>query len=258
MNRKNFFGKAFQLFFLSLLFSLIANAAWSISGREIMEKNDSLPEGNSSSAYSYLFIFKGGCQSTQCAIRKEFEIQSKKYGKNRSRSLISFVKPTRLKFLTWSQSGDDSQQWIKPSRSGVRKIASADKGNSFVNSHFYYEDLSDRDIDDYRYRNIGSASVDGQECYKVESKKIKASKVYNKLHLYVRKSDFVIVRVDFFENGRHSKTLYNQKIKKIQGIHTPQKAIMVRTDGKGKTILYVTKVKYNIPVSDTKLKPNAM
>ncbi len=242
--------------FIVFTFLTISTAQQSLTGRQIMEKNDALPSAKTMQAYAYLFIFKGGCKSTKCAIRKEFTMQSKEYNTNNNRSLISFVRPTQLKFLTWSLQGGDNSQWIKPSRSKARKIASGDKGNSFVNSHFYYEDLGSRNINDFRYRLIGTKKVGNDNCYVVQSIKKKNSRVYSKLHVYVRQTDFVIVRIDFFEKGRHTKTLYNEKIQRIQGIYTPRKAVMVRTDGKGKSILYMTKIQYNVPVSDTKLKPN--
>lgn len=220
-----------------------------MSGRQIMQKNDALPEAKSAKGSSLLVIMKGGRK-----IVKAFRTESKKYGE-RTRSRITFTRPTRIEFLTHSQPGSDSNQWIKLTSGKVRKIASSDKGNAFVNSHFYYEDIGDRDIDDYNYKNIGEGSVDSQAVYKVQAVKKTGTKVYSKTVMYVRKSDYVVVQVDFYENGRHTKTLKNKNITKIQGIYTPRKVYMMRKDGSGGSLLQLKSIKYNVPVSDSRLKP---
>lgn len=243
-----------KILLLTLVLALTASSLFALSGRQIMEKNDNLKEAQSSKSYAVLLIFKGGCQSAKCATRKEFKMASRKFG-DTTKTRISFVKPTQIQFLTWSIPGKDSRQWIKRSRGSVRKIASEDKGNSFVNSHFYYEDLSDRNINDYSYRNLGTATVDGEACYKVESRKKTGTQVYSKSIVYVRQKDYVIKKIDLYENGIHSKSVLNQKIQKISGIYTPKKVKMYRTDGKGMSILYLPRVNHNASVSQVRLNP---
>lgn len=242
---------------------LITESIFSITGLDIMKKNDALPEAKSQKASAVLVIFKGGRQ-----IRKEYNMISKKYGKV-TRTRISFTKPTRLEFLTYSIPGSDNQQWLKLSSGAVRKIASSEKDKPFVNSHFYYEDIGDRDINDYRYKYLGEVKVTQDlgkgktaqvDCYKVEGVKKKGTKVYSKTIAYVRKSDYFIIQVDFYEKGRHTKTLRAEHIKKVQGILTPFKLVMERTDGKGKSILYIRpkSLQYNISIPDVKLKREAL
>jgi len=221
-------------------------------GREIMEKNDALKDPASRKSYSVMMIVNGNEKEI-----KEFEMVGKRYGeKTRSRS--TFIKPTRLEFLTWSEPGEDSSQWIKLSGGTIRKIASSDKNGSFVGSHFYYEDIADQDIDDYEYTYLGEASLDGVACYKVESKKIKGTKVYEKAVLYLRKSDYFVIKIEFYEKKGHTKTLTMERIEVIDGVITPRKMTMERTDGKGKTIIYLKEVEYNVPVSDNLLTPDAL
>lgn len=237
---------------LWMMVALLPASIFANEARKIMEKNDALTEPRSSSGSSIMVIVRGGSQE-----KKVFTSVSKKYGK-KSRARITFTSPTRIEFLTWSQPGKDSLQWIKLSGGSVRKIASSDKNGSFVNSHFFYEDIGDRDIDDYRYKLLGSAKVGKDNVYKIESVKKKGSKVYSKSILYIRKSDYVLRRADFYEKGRLTKILHNEAIQKIQGIYTPRKIIMQRADGSGKSILYLKKIKYNIGVSDASLTVEAL
>jgi len=222
------------------------------SARKIMEKNDALPEAKTQKSHSIMAIFKGKKPEI-----KEFKMYSKKYGK-KLRSRSRFIKPSRIEFLSWSKPGEDSLQWIKLSGGTVRKIAASNKSGSFVGSHFYYEDLTDRDIDDYDYKLLGETTEAGADCYKIESVKTVGTKVYEKGIMYVRKSDYFIIRVDLYEKKGHTKTMYAQKIEKINGILTPRKVIMKRTDGNGKTIIYLKKVEINKKVSDSLLKKDSL
>ncbi|MCB1145351.1 MAG: outer membrane lipoprotein-sorting protein [Leptospiraceae bacterium] len=237
---------------LLILFSFIAVPAFANEGRKIMEKNDALAEASSGSGESILVIIRGSSQE-----KKEFNSISKKYGK-KTRSRITFTSPTRIEFLTWSSPGEDSQQWIKLSSGGVRKISSSDKDGAFVNSHFYYEDIGDRDIDDFDYKLLGSGKVGSDDVYKIESIKKTGTKVYSKSIVYVRKADYVVVQVDLYQGGKLTKILRNEAIETIQGIITPRKVTMERADGSGKSILYLKSIQYNSNVQDSLLKSEAL
>jgi hypothetical protein len=195
-----------------------------------------------------LLIIKGDREE-----KKEMESIMKKSGKN-TRKRISFSFPTKMEFLVWDEPGTDSRQWIRLSSGRVRKIASSDKGNPWMNSHFYNEDISDSDINDFSYRLVGEANVDSIPCYQVESIKRNGTPVYSKTIAYVAKSNFVMHRVDFYEGGVHTKTLTMNNIEDISGILTSRKMIMERTDGKGKSIIYLQSIKYNVPVQEDSLK----
>ena len=244
-----------KLFALSIVFtlSIAVEYAFALTGQEIMEKNDSLPNPSSMVTESKLKIYKGSR-----VIEKIFSGISKKYGEE-MRARVTFSYPTRIEFLMWDEPGKDSVQWLKTSTGKVRKIASTSKGNAWVNSHFYYEDLGDHEIENYNYKYIGDADVADSKgnktlCYKVEAQKKSGSMVYSKIIIYVGQKDFVIRRFDFFERGMHTKSMFNYRIEKISGIYTPRAILMQRTDGKGKSILFLKDVKYNVEINDQKLK----
>ena len=219
---------------------------WGITGREIMQKNDALPKAKTSRIESALVILKQGRREI-----KTFISYTKRRPKKETRIRMKFLKPTRIEFLSYSYPGKDSLQWIKLSSGRVRRIASSEKSSPFVNSHFYYEDIGEKYLDDYTYKYLGDTKIQGEDCYMVEARKKRGEKVYSKTISYVRKKDYVILRVDFYEKGRLSKILRNEKIEKIKGIYTPRKVVMERADKKGKSILYLRKVEYNISLPDS-------
>ncbi len=226
----------------------LLNMGHALTGREIIDKSDALKDPTTAESTVIMLIKKGGN-----VVEKEFNLLSKDYGEN-SRALISFTRPTRIKLLTHTFKRKDDDQWLMLSSGKIKRIAQSDKDKSFVNSHFWYEDLSSREIDDYNYNYIGDAMAVGVDCYKVESvKKAAGSKVYEKIILYARKNDCFIVRVDFFRDGKLLKYLENHGIKTISGILTPYKAVMNMADNSGNTELNVKSIRYNMPVPDSRL-----
>lgn len=235
-----------------LLVFFAAQPMFALTGREIMDKSDVLKEPDTAKTKVTMHIKKGGR-----TMEKEFIAIAKKVNGN-EQVLISFTKPTRIKLLTHTYKNRDDDQWLRLSSGRVKRIAAADKDKPFVNSHFYYEDLSSRNIDDYTYKKLGDEKVSGADCYKVEAVSKKGNKVYDKSIIYVRKSDYFVVKLDLYRDGKLHKVLENHKIKTINGIITPLHVVMKSAEGYGETQLKVEKVVYNTPVSNSQLAKESL
>ncbi len=223
-----------------------AGALYALSGKEIMEQSDRLPDPASTESRAEMKIYRDGALKET----KEFVIYSKKYGQD-SRSLIRFIKPTQIKFLTHSRKHGDDFQWLKTTSGKPKKIGSTDSGKPFVHSHFFYEDLKSREINDYEYTLRGEAVVLDEECYRVEAVRKSGDKTYDRIELFVRKSDYFVLSVNFYQNGKLLKFLKNYEVKTVDGILTPHRMVMSLPDGKGKTEITITSVRHNIPVNDS-------
>ncbi len=233
---------------------LMSTTVFGLTGYSIMKKNSQLSKPKSAFTTVKLKIYKGN----RAPIVKKMKVYVKTRGKN-TKSRITFTYPTSIEFLIWNTKGQSSQQWIKLSSGRVRKVASGNKGNSWSNSHFYYADLSFSGFKNNNYKYLGEATfrnISGKavSCYKVKAVQKRGKKVYSKRIIFVGKNDSVIRKVEFFEKGRHTKTLSNYKIKKINGIYTPRASVMKMEDGTGKTILFIKSIKYNLYISDAKFK----
>ncbi|MDO9515708.1 MAG: outer membrane lipoprotein-sorting protein [Syntrophales bacterium] len=241
-------------FFLAILFVLLlSNPLFALTGREIMEKNDALPEAKTAVSDVLMQIHKGGR-----VVEKQFESSSKKSQEGEDKMLISFTRPTQIKLLTHAHKGGDDDQWLRLSSGKIKRIASSDKGKPFVNSHLYYEDIGSRDIDDYSYKLLEDAKAVGYDCYAVEAVKESGEKVYSKLVLYVRKSDYFIVRIDFYEGNEFHKYLENHDIRTVDGILTPFVSTMTLADNKGHTELKILKLEYNRDLRDSTFNKEAL
>jgi hypothetical protein len=231
----------------------LCQSVFALTGREIMDKSDALPEPQTAESSALMHIYKGSR-----VLEKEFEIRAKKFKNDEDKILISFIRPTKIKLLTHSHTGQDDDQWLRLTSGKIKRIASSDKGKAFVNSHFYYEDLGSRNIDEYNYKLLGEGEALDEDCYKVEAIKKEGTKVYDKLILYVRKSDYFVVRIDFYRKGNFHKYLENFEIQKVEGILTPYNTVMALANGKGKTELKIKKLEYNKKMKSSTFNKEAL
>jgi len=242
--------KILLIFFMIMMLAQSVNA---LTGRAIMEKSNELTEPRTAMSRLLMLVHKG-----ERVEEKEFTLQMKQYPNNEDKTLIAFIRPTQIKLLTHAHEGADDDQWLRLSSGRVRRIASTDKGRPFVNSHFYYQDLSSNDIDDYEYELIGEKEAVDVSCYQVRGIRVVGEKVYDYLVFYVRKSDYFIVRIDFYRDGEFHKFLENYQVREIDGILTPHRVKMERADGRGKTELVLRGVKYNADIADMTFNRDAL
>ncbi len=242
-----------RLFFLtSLVLVFSVQSLFALTGREIIEKSEKQTKPKSTKSKVMMNIYKGS--SVQ---EKEFLLFQKSIA-GEDKVLITFTKPTQIKVLTHTHKNGEDDQWLSLSSGKVKRLVGGDKSESFVQSHMTYEDLESREINNYEYKLVKEAPVNGEPCYLVDAVKKSGTKTYEKNTLYVRKTDYVIVKIDFYQKGKILKTMENQKISKIDGINTPMKIVVSMADGSGRTELTVDKIIYNKEIEDAKFSKEAL
>lgn len=234
-----------------LIFTTVQSHA--LTAREIVEKSDALLQPSTASSDVNMKIFSGNN-----AVDKEFTLQAIRQGKNDIKALITFTKPTKIKLLTHTFPNREDDQWLMMTSGKAKRIASSGKDKAFVNSHFCYEDLSSRKIDDYKYDLLPSKKAMDTDCHVVEAVRTKGPMVYDKVHLYFRTSDFFAVKVDFFKDGKYMKTLENSDIRTVDGIITPYRLVMTMADTSERTELTVKSLKYNGPMDSSAFNKEAL
>ena len=247
--------KSFSVFLVfALVFTLVSTLKLSFphpvlskTGREIIEQADQLPTPRTARSRVVMTIHRNGRME-----EKVFTLQAKTYPDGETRSLLSFERPTRIQLLTHSRAGGTDDQWLALSSGRVRRVSSADRGRPFAHSDFYYDDFSSRGIDEYVHEYTGDADVLGFDCFVVDRKKTdRDSAVYDKKTLYIRKSDFFIVQVEFHRNGSLHKILQNHDIQPIEGIPTPFRVIMRRPGSSDRSEMALDWVEYNAAIPDS-------
>lgn len=257
--------------FAVVLFAMViaAVSVQALTGYEVMKKADERYSGDDGVSKIKMVI----TNSRQQTRNREIVLWRKKMDKVKdiSYSFINFIQPADVKdttFLVQEQGiGLDDNQWIfLPATRKVRKIASSEKDKSFMGTDFSYDDMSDRNIDDFTYELMKESDViDGQDCYVVKSVK-KKDPTYASTVAWINKSNWVVVRAHMYDKKNPSKIkkiLVVHDLKLIQNIWTPGKTVMYSlkptfTDGadlekhfESKTVLTIASVKYNVNLDNS-------
>ncbi|WP_281989619.1 outer membrane lipoprotein-sorting protein [Aquimarina aggregata] len=212
--------KAIKLSAILVVFSLNVSVLSAQTGLEVMTKNEKQVFADDEKVdITMTLVNKKG----KTRVRTINQVTKSDETRNRS-SIIRFTSPSDVKgtsFLAIEYSDRDDDQWLYlPALSKTRRISSSNQTDNFVGSDFTYEDLATEDLEDFKYTNVKQETLDGQDCFLVEAIPVSESKIketgYSKREIYVRKSDFVIAKVNFYDkNGVHFKTLTTGDIKKV-------------------------------------------
>ena len=157
-----------------------------MTGREIMEKTDALPEPNDAVSTVKMSLIKSKKGKTRKRMReiRRFQVYYKE-GELKSKSLIRFLKPAEVKgtsLLMWEyRGGKDDDQWLYlPAMQKVKRIVAREKSSEFMGSDFTYEDMGGRNIDEDSYKLLEEEELFGENCYRVEAIPIKNGSSYSR------------------------------------------------------------------------------
>ena len=225
--------------------------------REIMTRVDERDDGdNQTSKLQMVLIDKRGNQRI-----RELHSSRKDVGED-TYSLLFFMSPPDVKdtgFLTYDydDADRDDDQWLYlPALKKTKRIASNDKSGSFMGSDFSYADMTDRPLENYRYRLLKEAEVDGHPVWVIESTPIDEDEIdetgYTKSIQFVRKDNYVAIRSKIWlKKGNRIKYMEVKELELIEGIWVPTLVTMTTKKGKQtlhKTLLRTSDVKFDQPL----------
>ena len=172
-----------------------------------------------------------------------------------SKSVLRFLAPAEVKgvaLLVVNHKDRSSDQWMwTPAIARERRIALQDRSTRFFGTDFSFEDLEERDTDQFDYRLLGEESIDNALCWKVESKP-RQSKVsqYTHSYVWVRKDNYAIAQIENFKKTELVRRARYTDIQRVQNIWTAQSIEMLDVARKSRTILKIEKLQYNLPMND--------
>src|SRR5215813_1020534 len=142
-----------------------------------------------------------------------------------SKAVLRFTAPAEVKgvaLLVVNHADRASDQWMwTPAIERDRRIALQDRSTRFFGTDFSFEDLEERDVNQFDYSLLGDETIDGALCWKIQSipKEAKSSQ-YTKSIMWIRKDNYVVVRIDSFVKEQVVRRLDYTDIRNIQGIWT--------------------------------------
>ena len=172
-----------------------------------------------------------------------------------SRSVLRFTAPAEVKgvaLLVVNHPDRASDQWMwTPAIERDRRIALQDRSTRFFGTDFSFEDLEERDVNQYDYQLLGDDAVDGAPCWKIQStpKESKSSQ-YTRSIVWVRKDNYAFARIENFIKDQAVRRLTYSDIQNVQGIWTARQLEMLDVRRGSRTRLTLDKLQYNVPMSD--------
>jgi len=172
-----------------------------------------------------------------------------------SKAILRFTAPAEVKgvaLLIVNHTDRASDQWMwTPAIERDRRIATQDRSTRFFGTDFSFEDLEERDVDQFDYKFLGDDTLDGAACWKIESKpKESKSSQYTSSILWVRKDNYVAAQIESYDKDKLIRRIRYTDIEKISGIWTPRTIEVFDTNRKSRTVLKLEKLEYNVPMQD--------
>ena len=246
---------SYKIFFFvavvsSWLIELQVTSAAAESARQIVEEAQKRTDSKSQRYEGLLQVFDG-----------KGKISDKRWNIDRlgahgdSKSVLRFTAPAEVKgvaLLVVNHPDRASDQWMwTPAIERDRRIALQDRSTRFFGTDFSFEDLEERDVNQYDYALVGDDTVDGVACWKVQStpKEGKSSQ-YSRSLVWIRKDNYVFARIENFMKDQIVRRLAYSDFANIQGIWTARTLEMSDVRRGSRTRLTLDKLQYNVPMKD--------
>jgi outer membrane lipoprotein-sorting protein len=172
-----------------------------------------------------------------------------------SKSVIRFTAPSEVKgvaLLIVNHPERPSDQWMwTPALERDRRIALQDRSTRFFGTDFSFEDLEQRDVEQYDHALLGEETIDGAMTWKIQSTpKPSRSSQYTKTIVWIREDNYATARIDSYDVAVVARRLELSDIRQIQGIWTAHQTVMTDLRRGSSTRLSLDKVQYNLPMKE--------
>jgi outer membrane lipoprotein-sorting protein len=172
-----------------------------------------------------------------------------------SKAVLRFTAPAEVKgvaLLIVNHPDRASDQWMwTPAIERDRRIALQDRSTRFFGTDFSFEDLEERDVNQYDYRLVGDEAIDGAACWKIQStpKQSKSSQ-YTKSLVWIRQDNYAFARIENYAKDEPVRRLNYSDIRNVQGIWTARQLEMSDIRRGSRTRLTLDKLEYNVSLKD--------
>ncbi|MSV29830.1 MAG: outer membrane lipoprotein-sorting protein, partial [Bryobacterales bacterium] len=217
--------------------ALCVSIASSQDARAVIEESQKRARSTSQKYEGVLQVFDPGGKITEKRWRSE---RAGAFGN--SKSILRFTSPAEVKgvaLLVVNHPDRASDQWMwTPNIGRDRRIALQDRSTRFFGTDFSFEDLEERDVDQFTYKLLGEEDIDGARCWHIEAraKQTKASQ-YSAIALWVRKDNYVTAQFEGLVKDKLARRLRYQQIENVQGVWTARLLELTDVRRGGRTVL---------------------
>ena len=166
-----------------------------------------------------------------------------------SKAILRFTAPADVKgvgLLIVNHTNKASDQWMwRPSIGRDQRIALQDRSTRFFGTDFSFEDLEERDVDQFDFKIVG----DEGSAWKIEARPRKSSQyVYS--YEWVKKDNYTVIKIEAYNKKGLVRVIDYRDFEQVKGIWTARTTEVLDVTRKSRTILKYDKVDFNLPMKD--------
>jgi outer membrane lipoprotein-sorting protein len=252
--------KKFTIILMAVLIMAATLSAQEITGLKIIENvyNRSTGEDQEGDLTMSLINSRGDERVREI---KQYLIE---FG-DMEKKIMFFISPADVRntsFMNWSydEVGKDDDQWIYlPALKKVKRISSDSKSDYFMGSDFTYDDLGDRHPSSDSHKLLREETLDGEDCYVVESIPKEEEYMYSKTITWIIKDKWIGKKKEFYdEDEDFLKTLTVNETKVIKDYIVITLSEMHNVQKDHRTIMKLDNVEIDTGVADNKFTERMM
>jgi outer membrane lipoprotein-sorting protein len=235
-----------------LIAALLLGAAWAHAqhARQIVAESENRSRSQSQQYEGTLEVIGA---SKKISLKRWDYRRIGSYGA--SKAILRFTAPAEVKgvaLLIVNHTDRASDQWMwTPAIERDRRIATQDRSTRFFGTDFSFEDLEERDVDQFNYKLLGDDTLDGVSCWKIESKpKQSKTSQYTSSLVWVRKDNYVVAQIEDYNKEKLIRRIRYSDIQQLDNIWTPRTVEVFDAARQSRTILKLEKLQYNQPMKD--------
>lgn len=235
-------------------------SAQGLNGLDIMLKVYNRPAGNDMTANLTMTLENSRGDQRVREIKqfiKDFSEMEK--------TIMFFMSPADVKntsFMNWSYNDEtkSDDQWIYlPALRKVKRISSDSKSDYFMGSDFTYDDLGDRHPNQDVHTILKEETIDGADCYVVESIPKDEEYMYSRTVTWVVKDKWIGLKKEFYdEDEDFLKRLTLKEYKEFDDVIIITNVIMKNEQKNHRTVMKLSKVKINTGIANRQFTERMM
>jgi outer membrane lipoprotein-sorting protein len=167
-------------------------------------------------------------------------------------TLVRFLSPANIKG-TGFLSVDDNDWLYLPVLKKVRRIATKEKGGSFMGSDFSYDDVGGYSWEqDFHSKLLGIEEYEGHDCYILELIPKNPEDIsYSKLKRWVDKENFYSMKTEYYDiHGDLLKIMYPSGFYRIEEFWISKRIEMQNVQKGSKTVIVIKETELNPKIPD--------
>lgn len=234
-----------KIFFVVILFSS-ALLVHSQDATKIVKKADDLMQGVTSISEMEMTIVRPSWQRS---------VTFKSWGKGRNLSMTLITSPPKESGQSFLKLNNDMWSW-NPTINRMIKLPPSMLSQGWMGSDYTNDDILKESsiVLDYTHKIVGSESISGYECYKIQlDPQENAAVVWGKILLWISKGEYYELKAEYFdEDGKKVKTHLLSEVKFMHDRKIPTYFEIIPVDKPNqKTTIKILNAKFNVPLQDS-------